>query len=278
MHQFLPILRWLALGTFIIALARPQKALQEENIDAEGIDIMLVIDLSSSMLSRDFKPDRLEASKQVAADFIDRRPFDRIGLVAFAGEAFTQCPLTTDHQVLKEFLGNIKCGFLEDGTAIGMGLATAVSRIKETTSKSKVIILLTDGENNTGYVQPLQAGEIAKEFNVKVYTIGVGSRGEAMTPIGKRSDGEYVFKMSRVQINEPLLREIAQMTGGEYNRANNNQALINIYDRIDKLEKSAYEATVIKRKADTFHNWVYLGLLLLGFELLLRNTLLKNLP
>jgi len=229
LRALLPILRVLSFIALVIAIARPQLTLKEEEIKAEGVDIVLVMDLSSSMLAQDFKPDRLEVSKKVASDFVDKREYDRIGLGVFAGEAFTQCPLTTDHRVVKEFLAGLRCGILEDGTAIGMGLATAVNRLKESEAKSKVVILLTDGVNNAGYVKPMTASEIAREFEVKVYTIGVGSTGEAYSPVSRRSDGKYIFGLARVEIDEELLIQIADMTGGKYFRATSAESLENIY-------------------------------------------------
>ncbi|RMG87868.1 MAG: VWA domain-containing protein [Bacteroidetes bacterium] len=276
--NLLPILRLLALTFLIIALARPQETLKEENIKAEGIDIFLVMDLSSSMLAQDFKPDRLEASKRVAAEFVDKRSFDRIGLAVFAGEAFTQCPLTTDHRMVKEFLSGLECGLLDDGTAIGMGLATAVNRIKDTPAKSKVIILLTDGVNNAGYIKPLTAAEIAREFGVKVYTIGVGSTGDALTPISRRSDGRYIFGLARVEIDEALLKQIAEMTGGKYFRATSAQALEKIYAEIDRLEKTEIEVTTIKRYSEAFHPFAFFGLFLLILEFTLRYTIFRTIP
>jgi Ca-activated chloride channel family protein len=277
-NKLLPYFRLLALAALVLALARPQRTLKEEDVKAEGIDIMLAIDLSSSMLARDFQPDRLEASKVVAEDFINKRPYDRFGLVAFSGEAFTQCPLTTDHRVVKEFLAGLQCGFLEDGTAIGMGLATAVNRIKDSPAKSKVVILLTDGVNNAGYIQPLTAAEIAQEFDVKVYTIGVGSTGEALTPVRKRPDGRFVFGLARVEIDEGLLREISKMTDGQYFRATSEQALVNIYNEIDRLEKTEIDITTFKRYSDEFHWFIAIALLILMLEFLLRTILLKRWP
>jgi Ca-activated chloride channel family protein len=278
MVRWLPIFSFIAAILFILAMARPQKMLQEQEIKAEGIDIFLVTDLSSSMLARDFQPDRLEASKRLGADFIDKRPHDRIGLAVFAGEAFTQCPLTTDHKVLKEFLGGLKCGFLEDGTAIGMGLAAGVNRLKESIAQSKVIILLTDGVNNAGYIQPLTAAEIAKEFGVKVYTIGVGSEGTALSPVSKRANGDYIFGMARVEIDEDLLKQISSMTGGQYFRARDEAGLQFIYDQIDQLEKTEMDITVIKRYEEKFLPFVIIGLGLIFFQKLLRWTILKETP
>jgi len=278
LRAILPILRVLTFLFFIIALARPQQTLKEEEIKAEGIDIALVMDLSSSMLAQDFKPDRLEVSKQVASDFIDKRQHDRISLAVFAGEAFTQCPLTTDHRVLKEFLGGLKCGILEDGTAIGMGLATAVNRLKDSEAQSKVVILLTDGDNNAGYIQPMTAAEIAQEFDVKVYTIGVGSRGKALTPVSRNSNGQYIFGLANVQIDEELLGEIADLTEGKYFRATDEQSLEQIYNDIDQLEKTEIEVTTIKRYSEEFHRFVILGLIFLLLEFLLRYTVLRTIP
>lgn len=274
----LPILRALAFTSLVVAIARPQLSLKEEEIKAEGIDIALVMDLSSSMLAQDFKPDRLDVSKRVAAEFVSKRQYDRISLAVFAGEAFTQCPLTTDHRVIKEFLAGLQCGVLEDGTAIGMGLATAVNRLKDSKAQSKVVILLTDGDNNAGYIKPMTAAEIADEFDVKVYTIGVGSRGKALTPVSRRSNGEYVFGLANVQIDEALLRKIAEMTGGKYFRATSEQALADIYLEIDQLEKTEMEVTIIKRYSEEFHRFALLGILFLVFEVLLRYTVFRTIP
>jgi Ca-activated chloride channel homolog len=274
----LPVMRGLAFVALVIALARPQEVLKEENITADGIDIFLVMDLSSSMLAQDFKPDRLEASKRVAAEFVEKREYDRIGLAVFAGEAFTQCPLTTDHRVVKEFLAGLQCGILEDGTAIGMGLATAVNRLKDSESKSKVVILLTDGVNNAGYIKPLTAAEIAREFEVKVYTIGVGSVGDALTPVSRRSDGRYIFGLARVEIDEQLLKEIAGMTGGRYFRATTAENLEEIYAEIDQLEKTEIEVTTVRRYSEEFHRFALWGLLLLVMEVILRYTVLRAIP
>ncbi len=278
MRSLLPLLRILSFIALVFALARPQEVLKEEDVKGEGIDINMIIDLSSSMLAKDFKPDRLSVSKQVGADFVDKREFDRIGLIVFAGEAFTQCPLTTDHGILKAFLAGLQCGILEDGTAIGMGLATAVNRLKDSDAKSKVVILLTDGVNNAGYVQPKTAAEIAREFDVKVYTIGVGSEGNAVAPTGRYSNGQYRMGITKVEIDEPLLREIAEMTDGKYFRAKNEQALENIYAEIDRLEKTEIEVTTIKRYSEEFHRFAFWGMLFLVLEVLLRYTVLRTIP
>lgn len=274
----MPVLRALACAAFILALARPQLALKEEEIKAEGIDIMLVMDLSSSMLAQDFKPDRLEVSKRVASEFVDKRAYDRLGLVVFAGESFTQCPITTDHRVVKDFMSNLKCGLLEDGTAIGMGLASAVNRLKDSEAESKVVILLTDGVNNAGYIKPNTAAEIAKEYGIKVYTIGVGSMGQALSPVSRRSDGKYIFGMARVEIDEALLQEIAKMTGGRYYRATTEQSLEAIYAEIDQLEKTEIDVTVFKRYSEEFGKFMIWGIGFLLLELFMRLTILKTLP
>lgn len=274
----LPWLRYIGLGALIIALARPQLVLKEEEVKAEGIDIIMVMDLSSSMLAQDFKPDRLTVSKEMAQDFIDKRTYDRVGLVVFAGESFTQSPLTTDHRIVKEFLGTLESGMLEDGTAIGMGLASAVNRLKESESKSKVVILLTDGVNNSGYIKPMTAAEIAKELDVRVYTIGVGSMGNAVSPISRRSDGRYVFGLSRVEIDEELLTEVSKLTGGRYFRATNELGLQNIYAEIDQLEKTEIEVSVFKRYSEEFRKFLLIGFILLFIEWILKNTFLRTIP
>ncbi len=278
LRGLLPLFRLLSIALLIIALARPQEILKEEEVKAEGIDIALVMDLSSSMLAQDFKPDRLEASKEKATEFVNNRPFDRIGIAVFAGEAFTQCPLTTDHAVIREFLANLECGILEDGTAIGMGLAAGVNRLIDSEAKSKVIILLTDGVNNAGYIKPITAAEIAQEFGIKVYTIGVGSTGEALTPVSRRSDGRYIFGLARVEIDEQLLNTIADMTGGRYFRATSVESLAEIYREIDQLEKTEIEVTRFRRYTEKFHPFAFWGMLFLVFELLLRYTVLRAIP
>lgn len=276
--KYLPILRYLALAALMLAMARPQQTLKEEVVKAEGIDIILAMDLSSSMLAKDFNPDRLTVSKEVAAKFVDKRVYDRIGLVVFAGDSFTQTPLTTDHNILKDFLANIECGMLDDGTAIGMGLATATNRLKGSKSKSKVIILLTDGVNNAGYIKPLTAAEIAEEYDMKIYTIGIGTTGAALTPVNRRNDGKFVFGMSKVNIDEKLLSEISKMTGGRYFRATDEAMLNSIYDEIDQLEKTEMEVNVFKRYKDIFRIPLMLAFGLLLLEFILRQTILRTLP
>jgi len=238
----------------------------------------MVMDLSSSMLARDFKPDRLTVSKEMAKQFIDKRTYDRIGLVVFAGESFTQSPLTTDHKILKDFMSGIESGIMEDGTAIGMGLASAVNRLKESEAESKVVILLTDGVNNAGYIKPMTAAEIAKELKVKVYTIGVGSRGNAVAPISRRSDGRYNYGLSRVEIDEDLLTEISKLTEGKYFRATNEAGLERIYEEIDRLEKTEIQTSVFNRYSEEFRIFLLCGLGLLFIELLFKYTWLRQLP
>lgn len=281
LRLWLPLtLRGLTFFSLIVALARPQQPFREQEIKADGIDIILSLDVSSSMLARDFNPDRSTASKAVAKDFIAHREFDRIGLVVFKGEAFTQCPLTTDYDMLYNFLDNLQCPQLEEGTAIGMGLATAVNRIKDSKAKSKVIILLTDGVNNSGYVQPNIATELATTFGIKVYTIGVGGVGRAMAPIREVSAAncDYIFGYTPVEIDEALLLQIAERTGGRYFRAKDEKSLQKVYAEIDRLEKTEMNITTLKRDDDTFPFWLRCAALFLLLELVLRWTLLRNLP
>ena len=275
LRPFLNVLKIISFGLLVIAFARPQDTLKEEKITTEGIDIVLATDISGSMLARDFKPDRLEASKNTGIEFIEARTNDRIGLVVFAGESFTQCPLTTDHDVLKQLLSEIKSGLIEDGTAIGMGLATAVNRLKDNESESKIIILLTDGVNNKGFIDPLTASETAKEFDIKVYTIGVGSKGMAPYP-QKDIFGRTVLQNVQVQLDEDLLKEIAANTGGKYFRATNNTSLQKIYEEIDQLEKTEVEVTSIKRYKELFHPYAIIAVLLLIFDVLLRQTFFRG--
>jgi len=276
LYPYLPILKFIAIGLLIIAMARPQLSLTEEKVKAEGIDIMLVMDLSSSMLSKDFDPDRLEVSKMVAKEFVEKRVHDRIGLVVFSGEAFTQCPLTTDHNIVTDFLSGLQVGMLQDGTAIGMGLATAVNRLKDSEAKSKIIILLTDGVNNAGYINPNTAAEIAKEYNVKVYTVAVGTMGQALSPVNRRSDGEYMFAMANVEIDTELLKQISELTDGKYFRAIDRESLENIYAEIDRLEKTEIEVNVYKRYKDEYRKFLYPALFLLVATWLLSFTIFRT--
>lgn len=275
-YPYLPIFKIASLAFFIIALARPQLSLKEEKVKAEGIDIMMVMDLSSSMLSKDFDPDRLEVSKLVAKEFVEKRVHDRIGLVVFSGESFTQCPLTTDHNILLDFLGSLEVGMLQDGTAIGMGLATAVNRLKDSNAKSKIIILLTDGVNNAGYINPNTAAEIAREYDVKVYTIAVGTMGQALSPVNRRSDGQYMYAMAKVEIDVALLESIAKMTEGKYFRAVDRASLENIYAEIDRLEKTEIEVNVFKRYKDEFRMFLIIGLFLFLMWWVLSQTIFRT--
>lgn len=269
------VLKTLAIGLLIVVLARPQATDKFQDISTEGIDIVLALDISGSMLARDFRPDRLEASKNVAIEFISGRPYDRIGLVVFSGESFTQCPLTTDHAVLINLLREIKSGMIEDGTAIGNGLATAVNRIKDSEAKSKVIILLTDGVNNRGEIAPETAADIAKTYGIRVYTIGVGTQGMAPYPVQTPYGIQY--QDMPVEIDEGILKEIAQTTGGKYFRATDNNKLIQVYKEIDKLEKSKIDVRQFSRKEEKYFLPALIAFCLLMFEILIRNTIFKNL-
>jgi Ca-activated chloride channel family protein len=271
------ICRLLGIACIVMALARPQTRNDEELVSGEGVDIVLAIDVSGSMLAQDFSPNRMEAAKEVAANFVASRPTDRIGVVIFSGESFTLCPLTTDQQVLKAQIYNIQSGLLEDGTAIGSGLATSVDRLRASKSKSKVVILLTDGENNGGQIPPLTAKELAKATGVKVYTIGVGTEGFAQTPMQTQT-GSVVMQREKVNIDEKLLTQIANETGGKYFRAKDNESLKNIYTEIDKLEKSKIEVTALKRYSEKFFPFAIAALALLLTELILRFTLFKKFP
>ena len=273
---YLPLWRLLPITFLMIALARPQSTFDEEQKSTQGIDIVLAVDVSASMLARDFKPCRLEAAKKVAFNFIDSRPYDRIGLVVFGGESFTQCPPTTDHKIVKQQLFAIKNGLIEDGTAIGMGLATATQRLKDSDAKTKVVILMTDGVNNRGLIDPNTATEIAMKYKIRCYTIGVGSNGMAMTPVQQTPDGEYIYDNAPVQIDEPLLRNIAKKTGGSYFRATGNSSLQTVFDEIDKLEKTKFINTEYNQKTEKYYNWLLAGFILLLIEILLRYTWLKT--
>lgn len=270
------VLRMLAIAFLIIVLARPQSTNSWANSSTEGIDIMLSMDISSSMLAQDLKPNRLEAAKDVAASFINGRANDNIGLVVFAAESFTQCPLTTDHTVLLNLFKDIQPGMIQDGTSIGLGLANAVSRIKDSQAKSKVIILLTDGVNNGGEIAPVTAAEIAKTFGVRVYTIGVGTMGEAPYPFQTAFGIQY--QNIPVEIDEPTLKQIAVTTGGQYFRATDNASLKEIYSEIDKMEKTKISVQQFSKKQEEYKNWALLVFALLLIEVLLRNTLLRNIP
>jgi Ca-activated chloride channel family protein len=273
----LPVaIRMIALAFLIIALARPQKFSAGENVITEGIDIAMVLDISGSMLAEDFKPNRLEAAKDVIDEFVSGRITDRIGLVVFAREAFTQCPLTIDYNVMRNLLLQIKTGMIADGTAIGNGIANGVNRLKDSDAKSRIIILLTDGVNNSGEVDPVSAAEIAKTFGIRIYTIGVGTRGQApypvQTPFGIR------YQMMPVEIDEDVMQRIAGLTDGQYFRATNNKALEEIYNKIDRLEKTKIEITSYKNASEVFYSWISWGVLLLLIELILSKTFLRKIP
>lgn len=267
--------RTIAIALLIVVLARPQATDRFQNTTTEGIDIVLALDISGSMLARDFKPDRLEASKNVGVEFISGRPYDRIGLVVFSGESFTQCPLTTDHAVLINLLREVQSGMIEDGTAIGMGLATAVNRIKDSEAKSKVIILLTDGVNNRGEIAPATAADIAKAYGIRVYTIGVGTQGTAPYPVQTPFGTQY--RDMPVEIDEDILKSIAGSTGGRYFRATDNNKLLQVYSEIDKLEKSIIDVRQYSRKEEKFLIPSVIAFCLIALEVLIRNTVYKNL-
>lgn len=276
LYPSLFVIRMLILAIAIIAFARPQSSSSRQDLSIEGIDIVMALDISGSMLAEDFKPNRLEAAKKVGMEFIESRPNDRIGLVVFSGESFTQCPLTSDHSVIKNLYSAIKSGIIDDGTALGDGLATAISRLKESKAISKVIILLTDGVNNAGFIDPLTAAEIAKTFGIRVYTIGVGKNGLAPypfeTPFGKQ------YQNVPVEIDEALLKNIAQSTKAQYFRAKNKTELEEIYKQIDKMEKSKIDVLEYRKKSELFFPLVLLTFLLLVIEIILKNTIYKSIP
>ncbi|MBP9994122.1 MAG: VWA domain-containing protein [bacterium] len=275
-RHMLFVLELSAMTLLFIALARPQSSSTNQKVNVEGIDIVMTIDISSSMLAQDLKPDRLEAAKEVGADFIKGRPDDRIGLVVFASETFTQVPLTTDHGMILNMLKDMRCGMLEDGTAIGDGLASSVSRLKDSEAISKVVILMTDGDNNAGSVDPSTAAEMAKLFGIRVYTIGVGTRGKAPYPVHDPYGRTY-FQQLDVNINEPLLQQIADETGGKYFRATSNEKLEQIYAEIDQLERSKIEVNEFKRVHEEFLPFVLWATALLLLAFALRHTVFKTL-
>jgi Ca-activated chloride channel homolog len=269
-------LRMIALAFFIVALARPQSISSKENVSTEGIDIVLLLDISGSMLAEDFTPNRMQAAKQVAEDFIDGRASDRIGLVIFSAASFTQCPLTTDYPVLKSLLREVKNGMIADGTAIGLAIANGVNRLKDSKAKSRVMILLTDGVNNRGEIDPITAAKIAATYGIRVYTVGVGAQGEAPYPV------ETPFGIQRrmipVDLDEKALTAVADMTGGKYYRATDNRKLKAIYKEIDQLERSKIEVTAYKRYSEQFYTWLLLGLVALMVEVGVSSTVLRKIP
>ena len=275
------LLRLLCFVMIVVALARPQTQNAWQNKDIEGIDIMLAIDVSTSLLAEDLKPNRMEAAKQVAAEFINGRPNDNIGLTVFAGEAFTQCPMTTDHGSLLNLLHNVRTdialrGLIEDGTAIGMGLANSVGRLKDSKAKSKVVILLTDGSNNRGDISPMTAAEIAKSLGVRVYTVGVGTNKIAPYPMHTAGGVQYVNLP--VEIDSKTLSDIAAATNGDYYRATNTAELHRIYQEIDKLEKTKLTVKKFSKKYDAYQGFIAVAFALLLLELLLRQTILRRIP
>ena len=276
LRHLLFIFRILVISLIIIVVARPQSTNKWEDITTEGIDIALAIDVSTSMLAEDFKPNRLESSKNVAIQFISGREDDRIGLVVFSGESFTQCPLTTDHAVLINLFKDVKSGIIEDGTAIGLGLANAINRLKDSKAISKVIILLTDGENNMGEIAPITAANLANTFGIRVYTIGVGTRGMAPYPFKTAFGTRY--QNVEVNIDEDMLREIANITGGKYYRATNNQKLKEIYTEIDQLEKSKIDVKKFSKKQEEYFWFAFFAGLFIIFEIFIRNAVLRNIP
>jgi Ca-activated chloride channel family protein len=264
------------LSFLIVALARPQSFSSGENVYTEGIDVAMLLDISGSMLAEDFKPNRLEAAKNVIDEFVSGRTTDKIGLVVFASESFTQCPLTIDYPVLRGLLKEIKSGIIEDGTAIGTAIANGVNRLKDSEAKSKVIILLTDGVNNSGEIDPITAAQIAKKFGIRIYTVGVGTIGEApypfQTPFGKR------YQMVPVEIDEKVLNEVAEITDGKYFRATDNKKLEEIYNIIDTMEKTRVEITSYRKAKELFYGWLTMGFLIVLLELILSRTYLRKLP
>lgn len=272
----LPVLRLITVVAVILVIARPQSTNNWEKQTTEGIDIVMALDVSSSMLARDLRPDRLDAAKDVAMQFINGRPNDRIGLTIFSGQAFTQCPLTTDHATLLNLFKDVKSGMIEDGTAIGLGLATSINRLRESDAESKVIILLTDGVNNRGEIDPVTAAELANTFGIRVYTIGVGSRGTAPYPVQTPFGTQY--KQMDVEIDEATLQEMAQMTDGKYFRATSNSALKEIYDQIDQMEKTRIETKSFAKKQEEYIWFAIIAAIALLLEVVMRATIFRTMP
>lgn len=270
------VLRIIAFVMLVLILARPQTTNSWQNTETEGIDIMMALDVSTSMLAEDLKPNRLEAAKDVAAEFINGRPNDNIGITLFAAESFTQCPLTVDHAVLLNLFQNIQSGVMEDGTAVGMGIANAVSRLKGSKAKSKVIILLTDGSNNRGDISPLTAAEIAKSFGIRIYTIGVGTNGMAPYPYPTAGGVQYINVP--VEIDEATLEQIAQTTDGNYFRATSTSKLKEVYQEIDKLEKTKLNVKAYSKRQENYQPFALILFLCILGEILLRNSILKKIP
>ena len=278
LYPFLYVFRLLSISLIILSIARPQTVdVSTRTKTNKGIDIVMAIDVSSSMLAQDLKPNRLVALKRVAGEFIEDRRSDRIGLVVYAGESYTKTPITSDKSIVKSSLGEINFqGLIEDGTAIGMGLATSVNRLKDSKAKSKIIILLTDGVNNSGFIDPKIATELAVEFGIKTYTIGLGSNGTALAPVGILPNGKFKYGLTKVEIDEVLLKEISQKTGGVYFRATDNQKLEEIYDEINKLEKTEIEEFKYYNYEEKYRSLIVLALVLIVFEWILRSTVFKS--
>ncbi|NQX81197.1 MAG: VWA domain-containing protein [Flavobacteriaceae bacterium] len=275
--NLLPLLKIISFILLILALSRPRVSSVTSKIkNNEGIDIMMAMDVSASMLAKDLKPNRLEALKKVAINFVDKRPNDRIGIVVYAGESYTKTPITTDKGIIKANIQDITWGKLNPGTAIGMGLGSSVNRLKSSKAKSKVIILLTDGVNNTGFIDPNTATELATELGIKVYTIGIGTTGKAMVPYAKDSRGKILFQKQNVEIDEELLKNIASDTGGKYFRATSNSKLKSIYDEIDKLEKTELEDIKYYNYSEKYRILVIISLMLLSLEFLLNFTIFRS--
>ena len=280
--QWIPLvpdgLRTVALGLIVLVLARPQSSSSIENMTREGIDIVMAMDASASMLSKDFRPNRLEAAKAVASEFVEDRPFDRVGGVVYEGESFTQVPLTTDHRVVQDGLNALETGRVEGGTAIGMGLATAVNRLRKSDAKSKVVILITDGENNSGQIEPQDAAQLARLESIRVYTVGVGTIGRAKSPVRQRPDGSYIYDWVEVNIDEPTLKSIAQETGGRYFRATSGDKLKEIYTEIDALEKTRFNVFRYNKKTEEFPLVGWFALACLAAEAVVRHLFIRSLP
>ena len=271
------VLRTAALGTIVAVIAQPQSSSSIENMTREGIDIVMAMDVSASMLSKDFRPNRLEAAKEVAREFVEDRPHDRVGVVVYEGESFTRVPLTTDHRVVIDGLEGLETGMVEGGTAIGMGLATAVNRLRKSDAKSKVVILITDGENNAGQIEPLDAAQLAALESIRVYTIGVGSVGKAKSPVRKRPDGSFIYDWVEVNIDEGTLKKIAEATGGRYFRATSGAKLREVYEEIDTLEKTRFNVFRYNKRTEEFAYFGWIALLLIGSEAFLRHVIFRSL-
>jgi len=277
LRHLLFLLRLSVVSLIVVVLARPQSSNKWEQVTTEGIDIVMCMDVSGSMRAMDFRPNRLEASKDVGIEFVNARENDRFGLVVFAGESYTQCPMTTDRRVVINFLNNIDFGVIEDGTAIGMGLATAVNRIKDSRAKSKVVILLTDGVNNQGDVGPLTAAEIAASFGIRVYTIGVGTQGTAPVPV-QDAFGRMVTRSMPVEIDEDVLKKIAETTEGTYFRATDDRKLREIYQQIDQMEKTRLDVKQFSKRKEEYFPFLFAAMLILLFEIMFRYTIFRTIP